>query len=490
MHATDSDLQQILEFAPEWTPLWRRVEENGIAAGAIGLELGKNCARLCAFFTTVGARSLFNKMQESKKAQTLFFKPVRDSYFIPLAIKMFRSNGNLRRFTGDKHFTIEQSRSLQVSLATEVAVKLETALRKQIDDKKPDGFKVLLQAYIQTSVNNAVIDYIKQETHWDRQTIGDSYEGGEEESPIDKAADDLALIPEQLVLSSEKVRHLNDLRKQLTKLVQNQKEPDPAIAAVDCVFGLGLTGFSKPGHEMTMRECCEALALAGETPARKIARCQVLLDRGMNAVRDLLRNSLPDIIECWQQEVNVNVASRRDLNHQLNLTEGEIERLIVSRQYLQLEQMVERLVVKKEKLVVLKEKGAVAAFVPVDMNSATARDLVDILGLSKEAAQALCGKRPFARFEQLLQSNLITPDLLDKAVARGAVLKQIADNRLDLNKCLQDEFENLKLPSERIFMIMRGRPFATWDELEEFIGFDEATWLILRKNFRLSLNSA
>jgi DNA uptake protein ComE-like DNA-binding protein len=376
-------------------------------------------------------------------------------------------------------------------MATEVSVKLEAALRRQIDDKKPDGFKVLLQAYIQTSVNNAVIDYIKQESHWDKQTLNDSYDNGEEESPIDKAADDLALIPEQLILSKEKVQHLNDLRKQLMKLVQQQKEPDPALAAVDCLFGLGLTKYSKLGREMTMRECCDALALQGETPARRIARCQVLLDRGMNAVRDLLRSSLPDIIQCWQQEVNVNVASRRDLNHQLNLTEGEIERLIVNRQYLQLEQMVERLVVKKEKLLVLREKGAVAAFVPVDLNSATVRDLIDILGLPKEVAQTLCLKRPFARIEQLLQSGVLTADLIDNAVSRGAVLKQDSrfDCRLDLNKCTADELSSFGLTTERANMIMRGRPFATWDELEEFVGYDESTWLVLRKNCRLSLNS-
>ncbi len=66
MHATDSDLQQILVFAPEWMPLWRRIEENGIAAGAVGLELGKNCAQMCAFYPLVRARYLFKKVYASK----------------------------------------------------------------------------------------------------------------------------------------------------------------------------------------------------------------------------------------------------------------------------------------------------------------------------------------------------------------------------------------------------------------------------------------
>ena len=53
-----------------------------------------------------------------------------------------------------------------------------------------------------------------------------------------------------------------------------------------------------------------------------------------------------------------------------------------------------------------------------------------------------------------------------------------------------DELKSLDLPAERVNLIVRGRPFTTWDELEEFLGFDESTWLVLRKNFRLSLNSA
>ncbi|MFX5252879.1 hypothetical protein ABTD06_19205, partial [Acinetobacter baumannii] len=88
-------------------PLWARIEENGIAAGAIGSELGKNCAQICAFFSLVGARSLFGKIYDNKPAQKLLFEPIRNCYFIPLANKMFRSNGNLRRFMSDKRYSIE-----------------------------------------------------------------------------------------------------------------------------------------------------------------------------------------------------------------------------------------------------------------------------------------------------------------------------------------------------------------------------------------------
>src|SRR5207248_6152839 len=100
------------------------------------------------------------------------------------------------------------------------------------------------------------------------------------------------------------------------------------------------------------------------------------------------------IVECWQKEININVASRRDLDHRLDLTEGEVDRLVVARQYLKLEQLVERLVLKPEKLPDLKKKGAVAAFVPIDLNSCNARDMSEILGLAKPIAQKLIEARP------------------------------------------------------------------------------------------------
>jgi DNA uptake protein ComE-like DNA-binding protein len=180
------------------------------------------------------------------------------------------------------------------------------------------------------------------------------------------------------------------------------------------------------------------------------------------------------------------------LNHQLDLTEGEVERLVLNRQYIRLAQLVERLVVKAEKLPILAQKGAVAAFVPIDLNSATARDIVDVLGLPKDVAQKIVSLRPFERLEQLIEKNLVQKEFLKKLVDRGAVLKLrgLADGRMDLNSADKSEFVGLGIESEKAELIARARPFLTWSELEEFLPCDEVTWTTLRNNFRLGLKPA
>jgi DNA uptake protein ComE-like DNA-binding protein/Mn-dependent DtxR family transcriptional regulator len=426
------------------------------------------------------------------KDREQLMKPIRDLYFLPLSNKMFRSNVSLRRFFGEKRMPPDECKSQQMSMAVELSLKLETALRKHLGEKSQDGFKVMLPAYIQSSVNNAVIDYIKNESHWERQTLPDSYGDGEEESPIEKTADDLSRAPEQVVLSKEKVLHLNGLRAKLGSLLKSAPAADLSLTVVDCLFGLGLTEYSTAGEEMTMRECCDKLKIEGETQARKIARCQVLLDKGLDNIRQVLRAEMPAIAQCWQMEINVNVASRRDLNHQLDLTEGEIQRLVMSRQYIQLSELVERLVVKPPRLPELIEKGAVAAFVPVDVNSATVRDLIDVLGLSKEIAQKLVSLRPFERLQQLGQRNLISDHEIGRLVERGAVLKMPtgADARSDLNQADQAALTSLGMESDKAARILRACPFGSWAEVEEFIGADESSWRIIRNNFRLGVKPA
>ena len=236
------------------------------------------------------------------------------------------------------------------------------------------------------------------ESQWERLAAPETHEDGEEDA-IARTADDLDQIPEHIALSGEKVGYLNDLRAKLKRWSEGCESSEPSFAVIDCMFGLGLTSFSTLGKELTMRECCEVLKLEGETQARKIARCQVLLDKGMDRIRQMLRDELPGVVDCWQKEININVASKRDLNHQLDLTEGEVERLVTNRQYMALDQLVERSIVKSEKIALLKNKGAVAAFVPVDLNSATARELSDILGMPKDIAQKVVAARPLMGFQ-------------------------------------------------------------------------------------------
>ncbi len=96
-------------------------------------------------------------------------------------------------------------------------------------------------------------------------------------------------MPDQVILSREKVTYLNQLRTHLKHLFDSGQQDDMALVVVDCMFGLGLTKQSKLGQELTMRECCDVLKIEGETQARKIARCQVLMDKGLDKVRQILR---------------------------------------------------------------------------------------------------------------------------------------------------------------------------------------------------------
>ncbi len=85
----------------------------------------------------------------------------------------------------------------------------------------------------------------------------------EQEDPRQNTADDARYAPENRILSGEQVSQLNQLRQQLESLLGNKNYQQEPLIVVDCMFGLGLTEHSTVGEEMTMRECCEKLKLAG-----------------------------------------------------------------------------------------------------------------------------------------------------------------------------------------------------------------------------------
>src|SRR5208337_3254879 len=114
-----------------------------------------------------------------------------------------------------------------------------------------------------------------------------------------------------------------------------------------------------------------------------------LLDKGLDMIRTNIRRRLPGLAECWQTDINVNTASRRELSHQLGLTEGEVEKLIAGRQYYSLSELVDGGVVKANRIDEIVKNGAVTCFVPIDLNACTTRDMIDILGFDKECAQKL-----------------------------------------------------------------------------------------------------
>jgi DNA uptake protein ComE-like DNA-binding protein len=483
MPSTQNELKELLQVVPEWARFLDEIKSSLTTGSAAA---GTISSPLFSLLEKVGPKAIYNALCASEKNRKTLSKLVRNHYLLLVATQILPRNATLRRFFQERRVDKDSQQGQITSIAAELAFNLEAALMKKIDEKAEDGHKVLLPAYIQASANNAVIDFVKLESQWEKQTLQDLNLDGDQEDPRDNLAAETTKIPENLILSKEKVQYLNKFRSALAELFHKRTPPEQSLLTLDCMFGLGLSSYSTPGVEMTMRECCEKLSLAGETQARKIARCQVLLDKGMDQVRQLVREELPVVAEYRQQQVNVNSASRRDLRHQLDLTEGEIERLMVYRQYKKLVELVDRSVVKADRLKELEKKGAAAVPVPVDINSAPLRDLLDILAIPKAIAQKLVSLRPFPDLASLVAKHAVSEEELSRLTANGAVLRPVANQRTNINKVELAQLIKAGLDEATAGRLLLGRPYSSWQELEEYLGLEEGPWQALRKNFILS----
>lgn len=385
---------------------------------------------------------------------------------------------------------IDEQKTHTTSMSVEVAQKLVSVLSKHTANTEEDGFKVLIPAYMQRSVGNAIVDFIRQEWNWEKHTLQDVNLDPEQDDPREGVADEQKYIPEHQALSGEQVQLLNQLKTELAKMLKDESIAQEALIVVDCKFGLGLTKNSTIGQELTMQECCEVLNIAGETQARKIARCQVLLDKGLDMVRQRIREHLPSIVDVWQSDVNINTASRRELSQHLGLTDNEIERLLKARQLCSIDELLEKQIVKQARFEEIVKSGAVAAFVPLDINSATNRDIQDILGADKNLANAIVAKRPFSGASELIKLGLIDQSGLNQLIQRGLIVKaNIGDQgRIDLNQATIEELCACGLSQQVAGLAIKGRPFYTFSELEDFLDTDFVTWTLIRQKFRLGIN--
>lgn len=474
-------IDEIIEIMPEWRPVRESVKAS-LSREPLPHEL----------FERLGAKALLNAaVQLGKKddsACQAYIKQLRDHYYQPLLARMLNSNQNLKRFFIQRHMAPDWQKDQALSMSQDLAVKMEGVLKKHLANGTEDGFKVLLPAYIQRTVHNAVVDHVKSEWQWEKETLQDLSLDPEMEDPRSLASADREQIPENQMLSREQVSELNRLRRELETMLREPDAVREPLMVVDLMFGLGLTPKSKLDQELTMREVTIALDLPGETQARKIARCQVLLDKGLDMIRQRVRANMPEVASSWQADINVNTASRRELTHQLNLTEGEVDRLIAERQYYSLDELIDKKVIKPAKLELIASNGAVAAFVPVEINSCTTRDMIDILGFTKDAAQKITASRPFqdlASFTSYLTGTGLARSA-DAAIERGLVVKAIAmaqaDKKVDVNQAPVEQLLGLGIDAGSAHLILRGRPFATWGELEDFIACDETAWQKLRQN--------
>ena len=477
--SSTTELQQVLTIAPDWRPIVDSLLSNQPDTKVGVFEL----------LDRVGAKAIYLKAVSLGPERSRFITLIRDFFYQPHLHKMLLSNPTLKRFFSQRRVAPDLQKGQAMSYSNELAQKMEGVLNKHLTQASEDGFKVLLPAYLQRTVQNSVIDFIKSEWEWERSTLQDLNLDPSMDDPRQNVADDIAYIPENKAISNEKVQQLNQLRAQLESMLKTKEYPEEPLLVVDLMFGLGLSENSKLGEEMTMRECCDKLNIQGETQARKIARCQVLLDKGLDMIRQVVRDRLPGVAECWQAEINVNSASRRELTHQLSMTEGEVDRLIAGRQYYCLDDLVEKGVVKPARIPEIASKGAVAAFVPVDLNGATARDMIDILGINKDVAQNIVSKRPFAKVADLVAGKILTQAQLDGLIKRGAVLKAKPneEKRADINRCELEEVVQAGVPESVGQRLIRGRPFSTWAELEDYLCCEAPHWQALRQNFCLGV---
>lgn len=470
-----TEVEEILAIVPEWRDVYNALPHDERSGRKPVFD----------FFKAIGAQNIYSKslnLQEGQRDDFIIL--LRNNYFQPQIAKMLEFNQSLRRFWQMRHLAKDEQKGNCVSLSLDAAEKLCHALKKQLNEKTQDGFKVLLPGYIQRSVHNLVVDYIKAEWQWEQNTLQDMYLEEGDKDPRENIAADINAIPENIALSNEQVSELNQVRQVLSELLkESQSTNKEALEVIDCMFGMGLTKHSNTGQEMTMKECCEVLKLSGDSPARKIARCQVLLDKGLNLIRDVLRNQTPTIAQSWQAQINVNTASRRELNHHLGLTEGEVDRLIASRQFSSLEDLVENKIIKSERLQTIIDNGGVAAFCPIDINSATRRDIMDILGAGKELAQKIVNERPFETIIQIAEKLYLTPGELDILIKRGAVLKPISVHiiRMDLNKATPEKLKALELKAKELDLIIAKRPFGDWQDVANALSLDNEQLCELRK---------
>ena len=199
MLTSQGQIEELLDIAPDWRQIFESLSKDGAVQSQA--QSGKSKAvGLFELFERLGAKALYKKAQLLKDDRERFLILVRNFYLQPLAAKMVGNNQNLKRFFLQRRVPADEQKRHALSIATELAEKLEGAVRKHLQQEAEDGFKVLLPAYVQRSVHNQAIDYIREEWDWEKTTLQDLNLDPEQEDPRQNTADDQAYMPENLSL--------------------------------------------------------------------------------------------------------------------------------------------------------------------------------------------------------------------------------------------------------------------------------------------------
>ena len=256
MPTAQNELKELLQVVPEWTRFLSESDPQATVDSTMKFAGRTGVSPIYSLFERLGPKTMYNAASSLGEKRLKLIKLVRDHYIMTLAATLLPKNATLRRFFQERRIDKESQQGHITSIAAELAFKLEEALTKKIADRDQEGYKVLLPAYVQASINNAVIDFVKLESQWEKQTLHDLNLDDDQEDPRDNVAAETTRLPENIVLSKEKVKYLNEFRQTLMALFAKQDTVDPSLLTLDCMFGLGLSRYSTSGVEMTMRECC------------------------------------------------------------------------------------------------------------------------------------------------------------------------------------------------------------------------------------------
>src|SRR5882757_9679478 len=106
MLSSTTELQVILELAPDWAPILDSVAQGSESKHVSAFQL----------FERLGAKAIYKKAHAVADRQKDFMPLIRDYYYQPLLTKMLSSNQNLRRFWNQRKVPPDLQKSQAISL--------------------------------------------------------------------------------------------------------------------------------------------------------------------------------------------------------------------------------------------------------------------------------------------------------------------------------------------------------------------------------------
>ncbi len=112
---------------------------------------------------------------------------------------------------------------------------------------------------------------------------------------------------------------------------------------------------------------------------------------------------------------------------------------------------------------------------PLDINTASEKELADLKGIDKEQAKKIIKNRPYARKDELVSKKVIGEKAYDR-IKDQIIAKQVKEI-VDINSASEKEIAAIKgIDQEQAKKIVKNRPYARKDELVSKKILDEKTY--------------